>query len=615
MDRAQILARSLLPAAIMATLPLLATVPAAQHRLSPDPVGRTREFADQPPLADVPAAPAPPGPELLAKATPDECFAGIGEPYPPGPPCRVGVPKVNQSYVWGLTKSGDQLWFGTAPNVHCLTLGKGLKQTKPVQNDDYVCEYGESQLRKLNPFLPAGGGDWRPPDVFLYDTRTRQLTDKGGDIGKASPMDRMRRNSTIGIRAAGSHQGVVLLGGPALGGINLFAFDSESGRYLGSTTLSDYGNIRNFVVADGVLYAGVGVGLDGLGGGAVLRWTGSKDDPFRFGVVGDLPGQVADITAHQGRIALITWPSAGTQGRVPGVWLSPLLADGEPGLTPADADGWSRLWDAGQYEPDPVVAETYGLGGLASYGGHLYWGTMHVPLKATQAHARRYTPTGGKPDPVAVPNTQRTASLFRAGGFDPECECEDNASVELLYGQSKLPAFDPAANDGAGEWRLTPTGYTPRFGAAGFGNGYNNYIWKMVVAGGSLYVGTMDWSYLGRESGGGITAALGTADASSYGADLWAFDNPNEPARPVDTTGLGNYLNYGIRTMVADDSSIYLGMANPMNLRTDEQDDVPEGGWELIRLPVAALDPSTAGTGRPLPPGGDASEAAATGGK
>ncbi|MEO3776499.1 hypothetical protein ABGB16_06550 [Micromonospora sp. B11E3] len=604
MDRTRLLTRSLLPAAILATMPLLAAVPTAHNRSRTDALGHTLALADQPPLTDGSTAPASPEPELLAKAAPDECFAGIGKPYPPGPPCRVGVPKVNQAYVWGLTRSGDKLWFGTAPNVHCLTAGTGLKQTKPVETDDFVCEYGESQLRKFNPLLPAVGGDWRPPDVYRYDTRTRQLTDKRSDIGNASALDRLRLNSTVGIRAAGSHRGVVLLGGPALVGINLFAFDDESGRFLGSTTLARYGNIRNFVVADDALYAGVGVGPDGLGGGAVLRWTGTRSDPFRFKVVGNLPGQVSDITAHEGRIALITWPSASVRGRVPGVWLSPRLADGESGLTPADAKGWSQVWNVTRYEPDPVVAGTYALGGLASYGGYLYWGTMHVPMKSTQAHKKRYEPERKQASPVAVRNTQRTASIFRAGNVDSACACKGKASVELLYGESKLPAFDPKANGGAGGWRLTPTGYTPKFGAAGFGNGYNNYIWKMVVAGGSLYIGTMDWSYLARTSRGEVKATLGAAGASSYGADLWAFDNPNRPAKPVDTTGLGNYLNYGIRTMVADDSALYLGMANPMNLRTDREDDVPEGGWELIRLSLAAANRSAAGTGRPAPPGG-----------
>jgi hypothetical protein len=52
----------------------------------------------------------------------------------------------------------------------------------------------------------------------------------------------------------------------------------------------------------------------------------------------------------------------------------------------------------------------------------------------------------------------------------------------------------------------------------------------------------------------------------------------------VDTTGLGNYLNYGVRSMVVDGSTVYIGTANPMNLRTDLTDDVPEGGWELLKL-------------------------------
>lgn len=47
--------------------------------------------------------------------------------------------------------------------------------------------------------------------------------------------------------------------------------------------------------------------------------------------------------------------------------------------------------------------------------------------------------------------------------------------------------------------------------------------------------------------------------------------------------GVGNYANYGIRTMVSDDA-LYLGSANPMNLMTDRSDDRPEGGRELLRL-------------------------------
>ena len=109
----------------------------------------------------------------------------------------------------------------------------------------------------------------------------------------------------------------------------------------------------------------------------------------------------------------------------------------------------------------------------------------------------------------------------------------------------------------------------------------------MAVAGGKLYVGTMDWGYISAaESGPGLAATTGLAapDPATFGADLWAFGSPLRPATAVDTTGLGNYLNQGVRNMVAAGSTLYLGIANPMNLRTDPNDNIPEGGWELLQL-------------------------------
>jgi hypothetical protein len=116
----------------------------------------------------------------------------------------------------------------------------------------------------------------------------------------------------------------------------------------------------------------------------------------------------------------------------------------------------------------------------------------------------------------------------------------------------------------------------------------------------------MDWSYLAKELGQAtaeeldLSAAMGRTMAQApvaaaqaddpqvppavYGGDLMAFPGPNSPARTVSDSGVGNYLNYGIRNLVADGPTLYLGMANPMNLRTDPTDAVPEGGWELIRL-------------------------------
>ncbi|MEU1607716.1 hypothetical protein [Micromonospora matsumotoense] len=565
------------------------------------------------PVLATPAS-ADSGPEtvrLLAKAAADECFSGVGVDYPPGPPCAVGQPKVNQSYVWGLAQAGRRLWFGTGANVLCLK-PEGYQVREPILNDDYVCEFGQSQPARGNPALPATLGDHRTPEVYTYDLATERLTERTADITSASPADANLLHTTAGLRSAAAHQGVVLLGGPSVvGGVNVFAFDTRTGRYLGSTNLSAYENIRHWVVAGGVLYAGVGLGANGGEAGRVLRWTGDRTDPFAFTEVADLPTQVADLTEHQGRLYVSTWPKAivdGAVARIPdhvdpaaappaahstdsadttdlaSIWMSPPLAADAPGLNPADAGNWTQVWSAADYEPDPVVRRAYALGGLASYGGRLHWGTMHVPLQATALHLSVYPPRSQAQLQATVQNTQRAFAVFRGQDLGGTHE-----RIETLYGESALPAYDPTANNGVGAWAPAPTGTTPVYGASGFGDPFNLYAWKMAVAGGRLYIGTMDFAYISLEgempTPGTAKSTVGAATRPpTFGADLWSFDAPGRPARAVDTGGFGNPLNQGVRTMVVDGSTLYLGMANPMNLRTDPTPGVPKGGWELVRV-------------------------------
>lgn len=120
--------------------------------------------------------------ELLAKAKPDECFHGIGNPnniypFPYDDFCSQciensepnGRPKTNQAYVWGLTKSGDSIWFGTAPNPLCVVMSAYLGASGPMQNESYSCEFDQSQYSPQ----PELGGDWRPPEIWVYDTATK----------------------------------------------------------------------------------------------------------------------------------------------------------------------------------------------------------------------------------------------------------------------------------------------------------------------------------------------------------------------------------------------------------------------------------------------------------
>ena len=131
-----------------------------------------------------------------------------------------------------MAKSGEDLWFGTMSNTHCLVIGGYLGSTTPILNDSYACEFGESAF---SPPVPAIIGDWRPPRIFSYDTATSKLTEKfsscGDTFATTSPAAAPREpclQYTLGIRSGGSLGDIVFLGGPTLsftGGIDLFAFD------------------------------------------------------------------------------------------------------------------------------------------------------------------------------------------------------------------------------------------------------------------------------------------------------------------------------------------------------------------------------------------------------
>lgn len=558
---------------------------------------------------------------LLAKAQPEECFTGIGQPSAGRPPCSVGRPKVNDAYVWGLVLENAALWFGTVANTHCLVQQSYLGLTSPQQNDYWVCEFGASA---------SGTGDWRPPNLYRYDLATRSLVSLNPPPG--SPADLLRR-TTVGFRSAGAAGGVVFLAGPALvgGGINVLAYDAHTGALLGATKLPQYDDIRSWVTIDGVLYAGVG--NEGVVGnapaGSVLRWTGTKSvvpgELFRFEVVGLLDTAAANLAEHQGRLFVTTWPflpqpaSAPTAAPLPGVrpmslWRSPAIPPG--GLTAADAGAWAKLWSITDYDPDPIAAATTGGGALASFKDTLYFGTMHVPFVATamalRLHAARVidldTNRNGTLDAeellATALGTHRSISLFQVKGAH-ELRAGKAGGVKVLYGEKFLPRYEPSARSytiAYDAFHLSRAAEPrPAFGASGLGNFFNAYTWSMQVFDRDLYVGTFDWSQLVRVGLGSsfaptpmATAGASTPEAQAArarglfadhlgarlpreGADLFRFEDARSPAEAESLTGLGNDTNYGFRTMQADAEHLYVGTANPMNLH-------PRGGWELLEL-------------------------------
>jgi hypothetical protein len=535
--------------------------------------------------------------QVIAKAQPDECFQGIGNPanlahalgflanYPGdltesqkaaclATPISDYVtldghaqPKVNQAYVWGLTRHGHELWFGTVANTHCLVISGFLQVAEPSLNSSWVCEGAQSVLR-----------DTRPPRAFYYELGVKALHEITGDIRARSQADAALLLETVGLRSAGSHRGLVFLAGiSARGAVNMFAFNAFTKEYLGSISFDGQGgrplytNIRQWRVIDQELYVGVAK----TGGGEILRSTGDFTSPFTFETVGEIAGDPAYLTPHQGRVFVSSWPSGASSM---GIWMSPEI--GTLGrLTSFDAGSWQRVWSIADYEPERSVVLTTGGGALMSYKGDLYWGTMHVPGLSLLLW-QTLNPGATEDDArAAVLGSYRPISIFRASGLGTP-----DQKIELLYGNERLPRYTQDSG-----WSIVANnmGQIPRYGLAGFNNFFNNYTWWMEVFDGRLFVGTMDFLYLGAAGLRDMfefPPIVTTTFERFYGADLWTFSSPHAPATPVSVSGVGNFTNYGVRTMVTTRDALYLGTANPMNLLTDETDTMPEGGWELIRL-------------------------------
>jgi hypothetical protein len=565
--------------------------------------------------------------DVLAAAPVDDCFYGIGDPLngTGAPPCRTGgVPKVNGSYVWGMAKSGESLWWGTLANAICTVLKDTIGTQITTQNNAFVCE-GAAGTGGV-----PGLGDWRLPEIYRHDLVT------GGTVRQAlSGAGLSALQATTGLRAVGAANDVVLLAGPAHSeeAVYVFAFRGSTGDFLGSTKLTDYYNVRGIAAVADQLYMTV-AGNDG--NGRILRWTGNLANPLTFATVGIVPDQQAAFSvAHDGYLYVSTWPEVrSAAGVVPGIYRSPVKLSGD-GSLPTSSAAFTRVFGFDDYEPDTITARSYAGGAMASFRGYLYFGTMHFPVggvfAALRAHqACQATPTcaynldiddSGTLEAeeilAAFLGTYRATSVFRLRNDD----------VELVYGMPALPRYDPATRT---YLDIVPNNLPepePQLGFSGFNDFFNLYSWTMAVHDGQLFVGTFDWIFLlGTEQfasdgfrdavnaiiDSGVMENIDPDDLAEIrfplifpGADLYRFDNTRDFARPEAIGGLGNVSNYGIRTMVAD-RDLWLGTANPMNLLAASSLAAPgtaaapqalrptAGGWEFIRLrsPQAAPVPS-----------------------
>jgi hypothetical protein len=412
-----------------------------------------------------------------------------------------------------------------------------------------------------------------------------------------------------GIRAATVFNNIVIFAGPNLApakGIAFFAWNATTGEFLGGYSVLGYNNIRQFL--------NLTASCARCRNQRQHRYNHGRRDIARQS--NDVPGcvlirrslflmneafplrradgrgnlqTVSVLTAHNGRIFTATWSSTQIPGSQAQLYMSPPIPEG--GLTNANANQWQVLWKASDYDPDLALAQSYAGGGIASFDGYLWWGTLHIPMAPFMYLINTYPPTTQDELLQDMAGTMRSTVLFRIK--DPET----NPKIDLVYGDYQLPVFTPPnpAHPG-GSWALKVNNMNKKslYGPSGYGNVWNTYTWSAAVWNNRLWIGTMDYGF-GAEQGAALLDSLTDGSLppnlftkTTFGADYLYFTSASKPAFPESTNGVDNPTTYGIRNQLRSSNGIlFLGMANNMSLLTDPAD--PKhfgglGGWELIEL-------------------------------
>ena len=547
--------------------------------------------------------------DTIYAAPVDEIFYGIGdqrnhyEPYGLSDATidqglnAGGRVKHNQSYLWGMTVADNKVYWCTNTNYLCVGGSAGLGAasrpgsdiSKGYMNNSWVCEcesgiYGQTVHGAIKPEY-AQYSDTRIPRIYCYDITTgsvQDITPSGGDYDKLL-------QDCQGLRSAGYHNGVAFFGGPSLYGStsgqtvgsSFFAYDTDAGKFIGCKALTDIdGNaitdIRRWYVHNGVLYCGVRItDANGKDRGAVLRWYGDKTNPWQFKIVGWMANEAAELCVYNGYMYVGGWNTASLA--VSTVVKGPKVPDN--GLQPVDinATEWPIIWKYSDYDAHAIALRTTYTAGMQVWKNHLYWGTFNaVYVIPNIAAANGYTDMTSPEALCFYLGSVRQTSFWRLNTRD---------KVELLYGETELPVWNKPTT-GKDTWTMKSTGWTPKFGRAGFGQPWTAYTWTMAEYGGDLFIGTMNAETLlkavsvnpdSTQSQFAILQRLTGRKTGHEGFELLRMQDPETAPQYITTDGFGNGTAYGIRNLAVLDKRLFIGSASPLNLER-------HGGWHLFRL-------------------------------
>lgn len=501
-----------------------------------------------------------------------------------------GQGKRNGSYVWGMGTYKDKLFWSTNNNYLCMQgygnfVQPGKGDNAPYENSCWVCEYGQSAYAKeayAEGDENSKYADIRPPRIYSYDTKTGIVTDITPSIA-----DYPLLKNCQGLRSCGVHNGVVFFGGPGLYASDwnskvsaaFVAYDADNDRILSTSSMANVDgckvvNVRRWRVINNVLYVTVGLTHPTTGKkiGALLRWYGDKNDPWKFHIVGLVDKEAAELAYFNNRIYIGTW------GTVSAVNVSPELPEG--GFTPIgiDSDMWPEIWTTESAEPTKTLGRSLtSVAGFHEWRDHLYWGVFCPNYYILSSALATYGDLTS-PDALAfILGNYRTPSFWR---LDKDNTCE------MLYGDTSNPKPVYNWKGNIEKWELEPNGLTAKWGRGGFGNLCTIYVWAMQQYNDNLYIGTMDLSnlavaaaskLLGDESFDTLSKLLTGLDTSDEGFELLRMTDEEEAPKFITQNGFNNAEQYGVRNLEVLNNKLMLGSASMSSLKDN-------GGWHVLSL-------------------------------
>lgn len=501
-----------------------------------------------------------------------------------------GQGKRNGSYVWGMGTYKDKLFWSTNNNYLCMQgygnfVQPGKGDNAPYENSCWVCEYGQSAYAKeayAEGDENSKYADIRPPRIYSYDTKTGVVTDITPSIA-----DYPLLKNCQGLRSCGVHNGVVFFGGPGLYASDwdskvsaaFVAYDADNDRILSTSSMDNVDgckvvNVRRWRVINNVLYVTVGLTHPTTGKkiGALLRWYGDKNDPWKFHIVGLVDKEAAELAYFNNRIYIGTW------GSVSAVNVSPELPEG--GFTPVgiNSDMWPEIWTTESAEPTKTLGRSLtSVAGFHEWRDHLYWGVFCPNYYILSSALATYGDLTS-PDALAfILGNYRTPSFWR---LDKDNTCE------MLYGDTSNPKPVYNWKGNIEKWELEPNGLTAKWGRGGFGNLCTIYVWAMQQYNDNLYIGTMDLSnlavaaaskLLGDESFDTLSKLLTGLDTSDEGFELLRMTDEEEAPKFITQNGFNNAEQYGVRNLEVLNNKLMLGSASMSSLKDN-------GGWHVLSL-------------------------------